>query len=320
VNRVLVVGLPRSGTTWVAHVLAGAGGATYLEEPDNHFRWAYAFRAKRMLGRREYPPLRPGDEVAAASELATLWRRAFTPRRISRAVASRRRATNRLVAHAGATRVSSALAGGSQGSILLDAASALSVPEHPPEGAQTLVVKSVYAPLCVEWIARENAVRVVIVVRDPVNVVSSWLELGWIGDRATDMLSALDPETAHELAERYGTSYPSSASPLARATWLAGVLTCTLEDVAMRNPDWPCVGHEDLCEEPSARFSALAARLRLDWTREAEGLLESMDRPGRGFEVNRVAKSLPEVWRTRLDADQARTIRSVLDGLPLTSR
>ena len=34
--RVLVAGLPRSGTTWVGEVLGRTAGARYLHEPDNH--------------------------------------------------------------------------------------------------------------------------------------------------------------------------------------------------------------------------------------------------------------------------------------------
>jgi len=300
-------------------VLAGGTGATYLEEPDNHFRWAYAYRAKRTLGCREYPSLARGDAADGGGELATLWRCAFAPGTPSTARDVRRRAANRLVSAAGAKRVSSALAGETKGSVVLGAAAALSEPECPPEGDRNLVVKSVYAALCAEWIAHANDVRVVIVVRDVLNVVSSWLELGWLRSGAFDMLSTLDPEAAHELAGRYGTSYPESGSPLARGAWLAGILICALTDVARRNADWPCVTHEDLCANPSAGFSALAARLQLQWSPEGDRVLDVLNRPGRGYEVNRVAASMPEAWRTRLDGDQVRTIRRALDGLPLGS-
>ena len=55
--RVLVAGLPRSGTTWVGEVLGRTAGARYLHEPDNHLVRPDAWLAKRRLG--PYPELRP---------------------------------------------------------------------------------------------------------------------------------------------------------------------------------------------------------------------------------------------------------------------
>lgn len=318
-KRVLVAGLPRSGTTWVALILARAAEAVYLEEPDNHFRWAYAFRAKQTLGRREYPLLRPGESVDGAMELATLWHQAFTPSSVPKGLVLRRHLANRLVRITGARRVSAALAGSRRASGRLGLAAALGVPEQPREGARSLVVKSVYAPLCVEWIAFGRDVQVVIVVRNPLNVVSSWIQLGWLDRPASEMLSTLDPEIADELAANYETSYPEAASPLERAAWLAGILTCALADVARRNPGWPCVVHEELSIDPSDGFATLAANAGLPWTQEADRMIRSMDRPGRGYETARVAAELPAAWRARLDADQVRAVRGVLDRLPLPS-
>ena len=48
--RVLIAGLPRSGTTWVGEVLGRTAGAHYLHEPDNHLVRPDAWWAKRRLG------------------------------------------------------------------------------------------------------------------------------------------------------------------------------------------------------------------------------------------------------------------------------
>lgn len=73
-NRILIVGIPRSGTTWVGHVLAQGDDATFLNEPDNHLTFPYALRAKRGLPGGFHPALPPEAE-AAAYEL--LWQRAL---------------------------------------------------------------------------------------------------------------------------------------------------------------------------------------------------------------------------------------------------
>ena len=61
-RRVLVAGIPRSGTTWVGRVLGQADGSCYVHEPDNHLVRPEAWWAKRELG--AYPRLHPGPPAA----------------------------------------------------------------------------------------------------------------------------------------------------------------------------------------------------------------------------------------------------------------
>ena len=99
--RVLVAGLPRSGTTWVGEVLGRTAGARYLHEPDNHLLRPEAWWAKRRLG--PYPELDPGDDAA---DYERLWALAFAggPR------PSLLYAGARVLQRAGAPRISGRLA------------------------------------------------------------------------------------------------------------------------------------------------------------------------------------------------------------------
>ncbi len=178
------------------------------------------------------------------------------------------------------------------------------------------MVKSVYAPLCVEWIALRRDLRVVLVLRNPLNVISSWLELGWLS-RGRELLMTLDPGAADELAARFEAPRPPAVSLLAGAAWLVGVLTCALEEAARRNPEWPCVVHEALCTDPSGEFAALASNAGLRWSVDGERVLEAMNHPGSGYETMRVAAEMSGAWRTRLSAEQVREIKRVLDLLPI---
>lgn len=67
----LLAGLPRSGTSWIAHALGLTQETTLVSEPDNDRNHVEALKAKASLGR--YPILVPGDE---ASDYAALWRHA----------------------------------------------------------------------------------------------------------------------------------------------------------------------------------------------------------------------------------------------------
>lgn len=60
-RRVLVTGIPRSGTTWVGAALSGCREVVFVDEPDDERRFAITHRAKMGLGR--YPIIAPGDET-----------------------------------------------------------------------------------------------------------------------------------------------------------------------------------------------------------------------------------------------------------------
>src|SRR5581483_1257337 len=72
-GRILVIGPPRSGTTWVEQVLGRAAGARVVHEPDNETCSPFALRAKATLGR--FPVLAAGDRAPLA--YFELWSRAF---------------------------------------------------------------------------------------------------------------------------------------------------------------------------------------------------------------------------------------------------
>jgi hypothetical protein len=317
-STVLIVGVPRSGTTWVAEVLAAGGGASYLEEPDNHFRFGFAFRAKRLLGRRDYPSLERAEAGPAVRDYTRLWAAASapTPATPARLADLRRRSANRLIRAAGSRRVAQALAGETRHSAVLGAAAALARPERAVGGAESLIVKSVYAPLTVEWIAAHWPVEVVVVQRSPLNVLSSWIKLGWLAADAPEPLATLDPGVAADLAARFDVP-PPRERPLARATWLIAILSCALDDAARRAVTWQRVLHEDLCADPETGFAEVAARAGLGWSDAGRSLLQTMNRPGERYETSRVAAELHDAWRRRLDDDQVEEISAVLDSFPL---
>src|SRR5579871_6288613 len=64
-DRLLIVGVERSGTTWVAKTVAEAMGAAYVHEPDSPGASPGANHA-RQFGR--YPIVRIGDDVPLYEE------------------------------------------------------------------------------------------------------------------------------------------------------------------------------------------------------------------------------------------------------------
>lgn len=311
-KRVLVVGVPRSGTSWVGEVLASTPGATYLSEPDNHGYRPFALRAKLGVPGRFYPAPRPDDEPL---DYLRLWRAAFGFEHPVVGERARKKATARLLRTSSASDVHRLLATPSELPVAARLAVALAVPERPAGTGDVLVVKSVHAPLALEWIAARFPVEVLVVFRRPLNVLSSWLELGWVGDAPA---SELDPRVAADVSAALGAPpLDPSLSRLAEAAWLIGMLSTALLTAAARNPAWHSVSHEGLCESPHDRFAATAGRLGLHWGDTSAAVLDRLDRPGRGYETTRVAATVPDAWRSRLSPAQAAEATAVLNRFPV---
>jgi hypothetical protein len=322
VNRILIVGVPRSGTTWVGHLLGQAEDTFFLSEPDNHLALPFALRAKRRLPGGFHPALEPGED---ATVYERLWRHALAyPTQGS--VAGPRSAVERLrrglSLHLFASTTQKqkwgAFAGARRPALRLLAAERLSCPERPEHEASSLVVKSIYVALSVEWIVTRFPARVVIVERSPLNILSSWSEIGWLGRPGDDMLDTLEASVQRRLATKWRVEPPTDgASVFARGAWLIGALMSELGDAAKRNPGWLTVTHEDLCERPHERFRELAEACALPWGRAMDRVLEDLNRPGSGYDLFRVRNELRDAWRRRLTTEQVGEALEVLEAFPL---
>jgi hypothetical protein len=281
--RVLVAGLPRSGTTWVGEVLGRTAGARYLHEPDNHLLRPEAWWAKRGLG--PYPELDPGDD---GGDYERLWALAFAggPR------PTLLYAGARILQRAGAPRVSGRLASRQR--------------SRPVPGP--LVVKSVHCARALEWTVDRFRPAVVVVERHPFGVIASWRKLGWDDFLDTD-----------GGALRYSTAVlgvdppPSGASWLERAAWHYGLLSSYLQRAQWRHPDWLVVRHEVLCAGPEPVFRRLCDRLGLSFTGEAAQFLAASNRPGDGYSTNRLWHEQVDGGRSRLAPAERALVSATLE-------
>jgi hypothetical protein len=310
-----VVGLPRSGTTWISRVLSAPHDIGLVEEPDNSWVVPYAHRVKRELRGRWHPRLVPGDSAPAFEELwrnalgletnVSAWEHALRP--------CRRVAANRLFRSAmrrGDQR--SAVMEGSKVSSRLAVAEMLAVPVTAPDRPY-LLVKSVYSALAVEWIAWKWPVKVLVVMRGSYNVLSSWDRL-WRGP-PDEAMSDLDTETVTSLAENAGIPIPAKGSSwMARSASLYGLLMSELMSTVERHPEWELIWHESVAADPRRRLAKTADRVGLPWTSDSERALDEMNRPGVAYEPRRITRDTSESWRRRLTSSQIEDIDSVLHG------
>jgi hypothetical protein len=183
--------------------------------------------------------------------------------------------------------------------------------------ARDAVVKSVHAPLALEWLTdRFPALAVVVVLRHPAGVLSSWRELGLADqDRALDR----HPAVRDGLMVAWHVS-PPAAGALARAAWQVCLLTAALLEAAGRHPEWRVVEHEDLCRRPVEKFAALAGVLGMGWSPRAERYLLASDAAGEGFAVRRRSEEQPGRWRSRLTEEEVDVLARTMRQFPLLER
>lgn len=301
VTRVLVAGLPRSGTSWVCRAIGRARGAVFVHEPDGDHE-AFAVRAKRGYGR--HIALEPGD---AAPDYERLWAGAFAGG--DRLPNLRARVAERLFETA-PLRDRSAARRGEPTSWRLRTALALSVPPGPV-AAEHVVAKSVHAALAIEWIDAHFAPAIVVVERDPRNVIASWLEHGIGGDRAENA------QLAQTAQRRWGIGAPPADAPkIVQRTFVFGVLATSLREAAHRHPEWLVVSHDELCIDPRRSFRAVVARLGIEWDAAIDDYLDASNVDGAGFRTKRATAEQPDNWRTRLAADDVARLTDELARFP----
>lgn len=316
-SRVLVIGLARSGTTWVGQALSGAEGTCYVDEPDNHYRHPAAFRAKAKLSGRAYPALLGGDD--AAPEYAALWRSAFgLDAHESYADGIAARARQRLAGrlHRGVLpprlrrapmHVRRTYAGG-RASPGIALAARLGRSPAPDLGTRDVVVKSVYAARSACWLARLLPARVLVLRRDLRGLVASWKGAGWLGDPAEDFLDELGPGGGEALAAEVGASMPDSGlTQIGRVTWLLACLSSRLRAATASHPDWAVASYEELTGDAARSLPRLAADLELQWSAAASAQLRGPLAP-----PHRPAGIDP-----RLSAAEAEEIAAVLTDFDL---
>jgi hypothetical protein len=185
------------------------------------------------------------------------------------------------------------------------------VPRVAAPDAGHVVVKSVQCALALEWVVARFGPRVLVVERNPLNVLASWAELDYV--RSPRELATM---TAYA-REHWGVEPPATdASHLEQQAFTFGVQTSALRDAASRHPAWARHRHEDLCVDSVTRFRALADELGLEWGEEAARFLLDSDRDGTPYRTMRRTEEQPDRWRERLDDTQVATIRDTLARFP----
>jgi hypothetical protein len=307
--RILVTGVGRSGTTWVASTLAVASGAALLREPDTVDAGAFAMRALRGLGMN--PMIGAYEE--GPRDLVRLWDAAFGApvryvrgqQRIADVFFNRSSPVQRKdTCHPVQPVVTPSLR----------LAAAFAVPWRNP-GTDHQVVKSIRLPFAVEWVSARWHPAVIVCRRHPLDVIASQFELGHESN-----LQWLPPAARAIATDRYGIVEPSAYDMLGGMSWRVALSMSALDDACRAHPEFHVVDHEVLCRDPRAEFHSLFDAIGLEWGDEVESFIEQSNRPGEGYETNRIASDQSGKWRARMTPDDARAAAAVIAQFPIAAR
>ncbi|MEM8598302.1 MAG: sulfotransferase [Bacteroidota bacterium] len=272
---ILVVGLPRSGTTWLASTLAKADGVRYFHEPFN---------------------VTLGPEV-----------RAFHMRYV--------RAADRDPAFEQHARAAFAGRGVYNGHAAPRDAHALQQNLWWPSRH---LVKDVHACLALDWISHHLRPRIVIALRHPCAMASSWARLRgrfpddwhWQGSDAHLQVLLAQPALMDDHLASYRDVMNSAKTYFEKLGAFWGASNYVMLQQHERHPDWIVVQHETLCVEPEQAYRTLFEDLDLRWTQAIRQQLAgdttvASDRP---YALKRVSEQEPGKWRDELTEDQAEQV------------
>lgn len=308
---ILILGVPRSGTTWIGLILGRTAGARYVHEPDNETEYPFALRAKAGLGR--FPALHPGER---APRYEACWAWAFAGGHRTR----RGWRMRELVQRGSYAQMEAWCDPRRRSPLRLAVIGRIAGPGKPGPPGERAVVKSVHGLLAGEWIVGRWSPQLVVVRRHPLNVVSSWVAASngdeWESalEYSGDVRVVLPPRA---LEEQGVPPLPPAQDRLATLAWLVGLLASARERLVASVDGAVCVDHDEVCRAPATELRDLAGRLALEWTDACDGELERRERPETDlFVPERIAAEQPERWRERLSAAEAARAEQVLSAFP----
>ncbi len=285
---ILLLGPPRSGTTWVANVLALADGMRFVNEPDNE-KISWLGRCyKRHVPR--FPLLEVGD---SPRDFAVLWQKAAVSpwaAWLSRSIFARAlKAPDSFIA--------------AKEKPFRPQTSSLTAQASPPK---PVLIKSVHAVLCAEWVCSVAPIgHVVVVMRHPLAILASWRRLHM--PDATRAFTLSEPVQQRVLGKVISVS-----GELEKQALHLAVLWRGLEAQVRRNPQWIVIVHEDLCGDPTAKFRQLYEQLGLAFTPRVEAGIAARNREGSGYKPVRLAGAEVGKWKKDFTDEQHKRATDVL--------
>ena len=287
---IVVTGCPRSGTTWVGSTVGASSEVLYLYEPFNDGAPHHLDVEERYL---YVDPEAPADAVPDVSTLMAMGARRPRARAAGRGLWLGRSFRSELPAHLALHEVARS-------------------PRSALTARRTLV-KDPLAFFAAEWLESRFDAMVVMMVRHPAGMISSYLKLDWPCE--VDSLLRQDGIRARFTAPLAAELERYSANPQDRLGGLIlqwKIFAHAALDLREQHPQWLYMSHENVCEQPVPQFRMLFDHLGLRWTPAlerkvvADSTATQVD-PAQHQQhaLQRDSRTLAAAWRSRLSEEVA---------------
>ncbi|MFW7414199.1 sulfotransferase [Demequina sp. SO4-18] len=292
---IVVTGCPRSGTTWVGSTVGSSREVFYLYEPFND----EAPHPLDVPERYVYvDPAAPADAIPDVSALVAMGALRHRVRASARAVRLGTGFRAELPAH-------------------LAAHEAATSPMRYLSARRTLV-KDPLAFFAAEWLAARHDALVVMMLRHPAGMISSYLKLGWPHEvdsllRQPGLCERFTGPLESEIARFRAHPDDRLGALILQWTIFAQAAMVLREE----HPDWLYLSHENVCGDPIPQFTALFGYLGLEWTTAIERKVVADSTGGqvdpaqhRQHALQRDSRAVAGAWRQRLDPHDADRIEA----------
>lgn len=283
---ILVTGIPRSGTTWIGRMIAASSLVGYVNEP---FNLATDPGTIRVPVERWFPYVIEENEHEILPALAEL-------------LAFRYPLTRELVKCRSLTAARHTLKWWR---------------DYAKSRGRRPLVKEPHAVFSTEWFARRLGTDVVVTVRHPAAVVSSWKRLEWDFD-FENLLG--QPLLVRDWLEPYAEeihAVNASADLVDRVALLWDLVYRFVAVHREHLPELLIARQEDYAADPTVCFGNLYDALRLPFNADAARTVETSSRAGNlreppldaPHETKLDSRANVDSWKRRLDSGEIARIR-----------
>jgi len=298
---VFVLGVPRSGSTWLTDILSSGADTDLVMEPDNEKTSILASYLK--TGCPRFPQLAAG--AAAPRDLGLLWDCAFTSNwapllsrsRLADAVCALRRSSWERTIAGKPTGRPAEPARSAKHPLLGFLRSTRSGPYRPCR-----IIKSVHAVLYPEWIVQRcRPQHTVVIMRHPLAVLQSWRRMRMAD--AYRLVGGAAGVSALSQSNRF----------IAMANQLC-IMYASLMAATEQNPGWQVIWHETLCTDPRGQLQAVAENCDIAWTTAMEDRVLLLNQSGKGYRPRRNAADEIDKWRREVSASEEYAVRQIFEA------
>lgn len=305
---IVIVGLPRSGTTWLAKIFDSHPDTFYCHEPDSRGRLGNLPFAPDPADSATYAEIvrKFANDLPNARDIRVIGKLPLFPK--SYDVPGGYLARRALIA---------------AGKLLSKVVRAPRVPVIARKKvAKTVVWKSIESTSRLGTLAHAMPeARFIHIVRHPCGYADSILR-GYTSHRFTSSTPPWDDVALIELlgettqAQRYAASVGSlqSRTDCERLAWLWLVQNEKAFDECRSLNNVTIVRYEDLCERPVDACRELFAKVGLTWPQQTQSFVEysTSTHDSSYYAVSKDPLRAAHAWRDRLDRDSARMVTELV--------